>query len=403
MRVMKQEELLNLLTAAKLYQYGVQAEPLAERLQRCLRTRAGRQAKEPLCVVAALNNADTNGALLEALRQEPAKALEGIHILADSLKAKKRILMLPSYAAELARDAQLQKAAADHKVEIGIGLVDMRANQLNVVVHIITAAELADVVAGCYVPGVYVSPNGTGLQKLPLEMTVRDALAQAGCDVSQVRALELGYGFAEVEAMNLPLGQAQITNGVLNAVYAGQCVIHEVEQRLAASRKQGCGKCVFCREGLGQLCAMYADIKAGKGKNEYKDLIREIGSAMTGMCGCSLGAESPKVALSSLSLFGEEYGLHIQKKACTAGLCFHAGQTYIDPWKCIGCQECEAVCPQGCIDGAKNYIHMIDSDACTQCGQCAAVCEYDAIITTDQKLPKLPDRLTKAGRFKKRG
>ena len=55
-----------------------------------------------------------------------------------------------------------------------------------------------------------------------------------------------------------------------------------------------------------------------------------------------------------------------------------------------------------CIDGKSNYIHMIDDFECTKCGKCIAVCEEKAIIQTSGKLPKLPNRLTKVGRFKKR-
>ena len=45
---------------------------------------------------------------------------------------------------------------------------------------------------------------------------------------------------------------------------------------------------------------------------------------------------------------------------------------------------------------------MIDDFDCTKCGKCIPVCEEEAIIKTTGKLPKLPTKLTKVGKFRKR-
>ena len=60
------------------------------------------------------------------------------------------------------------------------------------------------------------------------------------------------------------------------------------------------------------------------------------------------------------------------------------------------------ICPKDCIEGKAKYIHMIDDFDCTKCGKCMEVCDEDAIVQTTGKLPKLPNRLTKVGKFKKR-
>ena len=75
---------------------------------------------------------------------------------------------------------------------------------------------------------------------------------------------------------------------------------------------------------------------------------------------------------------------------------------YIDPNACTGCEECADVCPADAIEGKSGFIHMIDEFECTKCGKCIAACEEEAIIQTDGRLPKLPTRLTKVGKFKKR-
>ena len=69
---------------------------------------------------------------------------------------------------------------------------------------------------------------------------------------------------------------------------------------------------------------------------------------------------------------------------------------------CDGLGDCLPVCPVDAIEGKDGYIHMIDEFECTKCGKCISACENDAIIQTNGRLPKLPTRLTKCGKFKKR-
>ena len=45
-------------------------------------------------------------------------------------------------------------------------------------------------------------------------------------------------------------------------------------------------------------------------------------------------------------------------------------------------------------------IHMIDSFECTKCGKCIEACDEDAIIQTSGRVPKLPSRLIKCGKFR---
>ena len=39
---------------------------------------------------------------------------------------------------------------------------------------------------------------------------------------------------------------------------------------------------------------------------------------------------------------------------------------------------------------------------CDRCGKCVEACEEECIHITTGKVPKLPDRLTKVGKFKKK-
>ena len=55
-----------------------------------------------------------------------------------------------------------------------------------------------------------------------------------------------------------------------------------------------------------------------------------------------------------------------------------------------------------CIEGKPKFIHMIDEFECDRCGKCVEACEEECIHITTGKVPKLPDRLTKVGKFKKK-
>lgn len=393
------EEVLAKIASSGIKEYGVYTDPVIDRWNLVLNSRKEDEVEQDIVLLAALNNADTTGALLEVLKKNPEKVFEGMKIAAYAVGATQMVLQIPEYAEKLAEELQDKADAAG--VVLVVGLVNVRAAKYNVVSHLVTMVEINDLFEDCYVPGIYVAVNGGECKKYDEATTVAEVLSDAGVDVSDTKVYETGYLFTAVTAAEKSVKEAGIANGVLNVMTSKNCMIQEVEKRVAASRKQSCGKCVFCREGLIQLHGMEIDIREGRGKAEYPEIMKEIGSAMTYSTPCSMGQESAKAVLSSLELCGKEYEEHIKKKTCSAGVCFNKTVTYIDPQLCEGCEECVDVCPEDCIEGKKKFIHMIDEFDCTQCGKCMEACEYEAIIQTNGKLPKLPDKLTKCGKFKK--
>lgn len=387
------QDVLNKIREANLSEYGIYAQPLFDRLM-AAKTESAEEQKE-LGVVAALNNADTEHVLLTVLKEQPEKVMEGISIAAYALETEKKSLHIPEEETELFES--LKDIAEKYGVELVTGIVNVRAAKGCAVLHIVTVKNLADLFDGNFEDGVYVSVNKEQLQKVATDKKIAELI-----DTDDVKALYFGYEYHTPEAAELTVGEAGITNGVIRVLTSKDCIVQECQKELFASRKTSCGKCVFCREGLIQLDHMQKEITEGRGKAEFIDLTKEIGEAMCYSTPCSMGQVSAKAALSATELFTKEYEEHIKKKNCPAGACTSFVNIYIDPSLCNGCGECMDVCPKDCIEGKAKYIHMIDDFDCTKCGKCMEVCEEDAIVQTTGKLPKLPNRLTKVGKFKKR-
>lgn len=390
---MSSEEVLRQIAALDLTEYALRNEKLSD----CFAVAAAEaqeEAKEP-GVVAALDNADTDAVLVEVLRADPEKVMTGMKLAAHAIGASRMILQIPEGDTQTAD--VIKDAAAEAGVEVVMGIVDVRASQGSVVLHIVTAANLADAFAGSYEDSVFISVNGAPLQKVNGNTKVSDV-----ADLSGAKAVLAGYRYYLPEAIaDMTVAEAHIDNGVLRVFREKDCILSETEKKLTASRKQSCGKCVFCREGLLQLQAMHQDIKNGKGNEKYLAITEEIGQAMAFSTPCTMGQTAAEIALSAVALFKSEYAAHYKKKECPAGVCFATETVFIDPKRCTGCGECMDVCEQDCIEGKARFIHMIDDFDCDRCGKCITICPEEAIIKTSGKLPKLPDKLTKVGRFRR--
>ena len=375
--------ILETIKAAGLKEYGVYPEDMAEKL-------AAHKNGEAL--VAALNNADTEGAALALLRTDPEKVFTGMTLVAQIIETEKKVLCIPDYASELMET--LAEAAKANGTELVLGIVNVRANANACISHIVTMAEIADLAEGTYHEGVYVSVNGGSFQKVPGDAKLSALVGE------NVKGVKTGYTLRDANALNLTVEEANIENGVLNAIRDTDCVVDLTQKALLASRKQSCGKCVFCREGLLQLEAMQRDVTVGKGTFAQLDMTKEIGEAMVFSTPCSMGQNASRIALSAVEGFRNEYEDHIKKHKCPADVCIAFRKVYVDPAACTGCTQCQAVCPHDAIDGGKGYIHLVFDNWCDKCGKCIAACPENAIHLTTSRVPKLPDRMLRVGRFK---
>lgn len=395
---MSMEEVMEKTAASGLVEFGVLREPVADKWKLVNEEREFQT--NPIRVVAGLNNADTNGALLAILKENPDKVMTGMSIASVAVNAEELYLYIPEAEEELAKE--LAPKAEEYGVQIFSGIIDCRESRGGAFHHIETMAALADIFDGCYEPGTYMAVCKGGetgeLKKVAYGTKVSDLVGDA-----DVRAIAIGTKLYDASAMDMVIeADTQIGNGVITVYDSKCCMIHEAEQVLRAERKQSCGKCTFCREGLVQIHTMTEEITKGQGKKEFPDMITEIGEAMVFSTPCTMGMTAADFSLGTLKYFASEYEDHIRKKKCANNVCSAFMSIYIDPNACQGCEECADVCPAGAIEGKAGYIHMIDEFECTKCGKCIEVCENDAIIQTTGRVPKLPTRLTKVGKFKKK-
>ena len=380
-------ELLEKIKGANIMEYGLKREPLSDKIYAAC-------AKEgDVYVHAGLNNADVDGALLALLKDDADAVLSGIAVAGMLVGAAAKFLYLPEREKELTEE--IRPKAEEYKIVVVNDIINVRESEGDLLLHLATAKDLADLVDGTFAAGHYVALPGEAPKKVAPDTKVTDLVPQDG-----VKAYYLGYQYYTPEEA-ASLTAADATNGVIRALTEKDCIVTETAKLLLKDREASCGRCVFCREGLIQLEYMQKEITQARGKASFADLTTEIGEAMGYNTLCTVGQVSADIALSAMKKFGDEYDAHIKKNKCPAGVCTSFVHIYIDPQTCTGCGDCLDVCPADAIEGKAKFIHMIDEFECTKCGKCIEACEEGAIMQTAGKLPKLPSRLTKVGKFKK--
>ncbi|MGB4658834.1 MAG: NADH-ubiquinone oxidoreductase-F iron-sulfur binding region domain-containing protein [Mobilitalea sp.] len=394
------QDVIDKVAALEIREYGVYHDYLIDIWNNLLDRHDSE--KLPIQLVTALNNNDTKKVLLDIVRKTPHKVLEGMQIVAYVLGAKDLFLYLPENEKQLLMELEL--IAKDYGIQIvSSGFVDRRKYEVCAFHHIETMAVLAEAFTDHYETGVLaaVARNGivSDLQKIPYGTKVSDMISTKAEDM---KGFEINSKIYNSSALDMIIDKEfAMGNGVITIINNTDCMINEAKKHLETAHIIGCGKCTFCREGILQLYGLVKDITKSKGKNEFLTLMKEIGEALPSASLCSIGKTGADFLLDSLTLYSSEYEDHIKRKKCAATVCDSFVPIYIDPELCIGCEECTSVCPEDCIEGKTGYIHMIDELDCTKCGKCIEVCESGAIKKASGRTPKLPERLTKCGKFRK--
>ena len=179
-----------------------------------------------------------------------------------------------------------------------------------------------------------------------------------------------------------------------------ECIVDVCRQISEMAYENSCGKCVLCREGTSQFRQIVTEMTTGKAKASDLDMIKDVASLISIGAYCPFGQNMTGPLTSAIELFADEFEEHIKRKECRCGKCYKAEEIYVIlPDMCTGCGDCIDECPEDAIEGKDGFIHMIDQDLCEHCGKCVKACGDDAITAVTGKLPKLPKKLTKVGKW----
>jgi NADH-quinone oxidoreductase subunit F len=160
-----------------------------------------------------------------------------------------------------------------------------------------------------------------------------------------------------------------------------------------------CGEDTLCREGSLQLCALLADVSAGKGRDDDAESARDLLELIRENANCDMARTAAAKNLALLDAHGAEWERHIFGKRCSALACAALVTVYVAPDLCSGCEKCRELCPKGAVAGGKDMIHVIDRQLCDGCLRCVAICPDGAVQRSSGATVRTPDAPVPVGSF----
>lgn len=96
----------------------------------------------------------------------------------------------------------------------------------------------------------------------------------------------------------------------------GVCPVGLQLSLLQASHAQTCGKCVPCRDGLGQLEELINDVLDGTATEETLEQIEKLATVIKESADCAVGYDAAEMVLEGLKEFRDEYEYHVTYGRC---------------------------------------------------------------------------------------
>ena len=134
--------------------------------------------------------------------------------------------------------------------------------------------------------------------------------------------LDLALGQDEVAAAGSMLGSGSVV-----VMDSATCMVRAAWRITKFFARESCGQCTPCREGSGWLERMLHRIEAGEGREEDLELLLDVSDNISpGLAWppqqttiCVLGPSIPSSITSAISMFRDEFLVHIKEGACPYG------------------------------------------------------------------------------------
>ena len=234
--------------------------------------------------------------------------------------------------------------------------------------------------------------KNTGLVEVPMGITMREIVFDIGGGIlkdKKFKAVQIGGpsgGCIPDHLLDTPIDYESLTkagaimgSGGLIVMDEETCMVEVARYFLSFVQDESCGKCPPCREGTKHMLNILTEITEGRGKEEYIDLLQNMGMLIKETAICGLGNTSPNPVLTTIRYFRDEYEAHIKEKRCPARTCKTLIHYSILEDKCTGCHLCFKNCPTQAITGEVKKAHFITQQKCIKCGMCFDVCRFDAV------------------------
>jgi NADH-quinone oxidoreductase subunit F len=233
----------------------------------------------------------------------------------------------------------------------------------------------------------------TGLVEVPLGLSLHELIEEIGGgnlkEGNKIKAVQTGGpsgGCLPAELFNLSIDYESLAkagsimgSGGMVVMDTETCMVDVARYFIGFTRKESCGKCTPCREGIPMMHNILTRITSGEGSPEDLDLLREVAGWVKSTSLCGLGQTAPNPVLSTLNYFRKEYEAHVLEKHCPAGVCRDLITLTIHPDLCNGCGLCRRECPTQAISGKKKEVHLINADRCICCKICIDICPEGAV------------------------
>ncbi|WP_432662255.1 NADH-quinone oxidoreductase subunit NuoF [Wukongibacter baidiensis] len=231
-----------------------------------------------------------------------------------------------------------------------------------------------------------------GLVEVPMGMTLKEIIFDIGGgikDNKEFKAVQMGGpsgGCIPSQLLETPVDYDSINktgaimgSGGMVVMDETTCMVDMARFFLEFTRKESCGKCIYCRIGTKRMLEILTRICDGEGRDGDIELLEELGVKIKEGSLCGLGQTAPNPVLSTIRYFRDEYESHIYDNKCPSKQCVNLLTYSILEDKCIGCTLCARKCPVDAITGETKQTHRIDEEKCIKCGQCEKVCKFNAV------------------------